>query len=81
MPNEKHLVKKKTKPAHCKVSFQCSILQSLPAAPHLVAKRHVSYNITRTTYGHQGKLITVSLQAEKEGSVTFTVTLYFSLLL
>lgn len=41
MSNEKHLVKKTPKSAQCMVSFQCSILQSLPAAPYLVTKRQM----------------------------------------
>lgn len=66
-------LKKNPSQAHCKVSFQCSILQSLPGAPYLVAKRHMPY-LTPTIQhrDNKEKLITVILQAEKERSVTFT---------
>lgn len=80
MSNEKYLVKK----------TQVSSLQSELPMQHFAItayfslssskNAHASYNANRTTQDNKEKVITVILQAEKEGSVIFTFTLYFSLL-
>lgn len=57
---------------HFAIAACCSLSSS--------KKAHALYNSNRTTQDKE-KLITVILQAEKEGSLTFTFTLYFSLLL
>lgn len=81
MSNEKHLIKKtqvnslqgELPMQHFAITAYCSLSSSKHA--------HASCNTNRTTQDNKEKVITVILQAEKEHSVTFTFTLYFSLLM
>lgn len=64
--NEKHLVKKIPNQLTASWASNAAILQSLPAAPYLVAKMHMLHGTPTEQYrDNREKLITVILQDEK----------------